>query len=127
MKTAYVDSSCVIAVALSEPGWKRIARRLGGFDVLHSANLLEAEVRSAMNREHLDGDDSLLLGSIRWIFPVETLSAEIVRVLDEGHLRGADLWHLACALHFAPDPSEISFLTLDTEQAGIARRLGFQE
>jgi len=39
-------------------------------------------------------------------------------------VRGADLWHLAVALFV--DPScEIDFLSLDTRQLEISRRIGF--
>lgn len=43
---AYVDASAAVAVALEEPGWEQMARRLTSFPVLLSANLLEAEIRS---------------------------------------------------------------------------------
>jgi len=42
-----------------------------------------------------------------------------------GHLKGADLWHLACALVVSPDPGEITFLTLDRRQKEVARQAGF--
>jgi len=47
-------------------------------------------------------------------------------VLPEGHVRGADCWHLAAALDLAEDPGAITFLTLDERQAAVARSLGFR-
>lgn len=127
MTSAYVDSSCIIAIMAGEPGWKRVARRLAAFDRLCSSNLLEAEVQSVMARDGLERDPGELLAALDWILPVEPLTDEIERVLAKGYLRGADLWHLACALHFAPDPTHVSFLSLDEDQAGIARALGFRD
>jgi hypothetical protein len=41
-------------------------------------------------------------------------------------MRGADCWHLATALYVAPNPSELTFLTLDLAQRKVAKTLGFQ-
>ena len=46
MKLAYVDTSCLVAIAFDEPGAGEVARRLARFDRLLSSNLLEAELRS---------------------------------------------------------------------------------
>jgi hypothetical protein len=54
------------------------------------------------------------------------LTQEISRVLVAGYLRGADVWHVACALHMSQDPGEVTFLTLDRPQRTVARRLGFR-
>lgn len=89
-----------------------------------SSNLLEAELRAAIVREGLDVTALPELG-IGWVNPDRPLSSEIVRVLQAGHVRGADCWHLACALYLSPEPSEITFLTLDERQLDVARTLGF--
>jgi len=47
-------------------------------------------------------------------------------VLEHGHVRGVDLWHLACALFLADDPAWIHFATFDQEEAQLATALGFQ-
>ena len=44
----------------------------------------------------------------------------------EGYVRGADLWHLACALYVAASPGELTFLTLDERQRTVAKALGFK-
>ena len=41
-------------------------------------------------------------------------------------LRGADLWHLACACYLAPDPKDLDFLTANERQQEIAKELGFK-
>jgi uncharacterized protein with PIN domain len=53
LRVAYVDSSCLVAVAFGEPGADRLSKELDGFDLLLSSNLLEAELRSALAREQV--------------------------------------------------------------------------
>ncbi len=125
MRLAYVDTSCLVAVAFDEPGARQAARRLERVDRLFSSNLLEAELRSALLREGVEGDGRELTAGITWVFPNRPLTREIDRVTDMGYLRGADLWHLACALFLANDPGEIAFVTLDRRQGEVAAKLGF--
>jgi predicted nucleic acid-binding protein len=124
MKLAYVDTSCLVAVAFGEPGAAALARRFARFDVLAASDLLEAELRSAFVREGVEPQPALL-GGLSWVVPDRPLHAEIARVLAAGHVRGADCWHLASALYLAEDPAAISFLTLDERQAAVAKALGF--
>lgn len=126
MKGAYVDTSCLVAIALAEAGAASVIRRLAPFDALYSSNLLEGELHSALQRERVPPDASAL-ERIGWVIPDRPLHAEIARVLKAGNVRGADCWHLATALYLAEDPGEISFLTLDMRQWSVARKLGFQE
>lgn len=126
MKAAYVDTSCLVAIALGEAGAASVARRLAPFDLLYSASLLEAELYSTLQRERV-APDSVAVDRIGWVIPDRPLHAEIGRVLEAGQVRGADCWHLATALYLAGNPAEISFLTLDTRQWSVARKLGFQE
>jgi hypothetical protein len=95
------------------------------FSRLLSSNLLDAEVRSVFAREGLEFDASLVAG-IGWVLPDRPLSPEIARALDAGYVKGADLWHIASALYFVQDPSEISFVTLDGRQRDVAEALGFR-
>jgi hypothetical protein len=124
LKLAYVDTSCLVAIAFDEPGGRKVSGRLGRFDRLVSSNLLEVELRSALAREGLFDAGPLLVG-ITWIYPNRPLTREFDRIIASGHLRGADLWHLACALFLAPDGKDVSFLTLDRRQEEVATRLGF--
>jgi hypothetical protein len=115
-----------VAIAFAEPGYKALASRLDRFDQLFASNLLEAELRAAFRREKVNADDTLL-GSLSWVFPDRALTAEIEAVLDAGQLRGADVWHLACALYLSPDPRELAFLTMVRPQARVAEALGFAD
>lgn len=124
MKLAYVDSSCLVAIAFEEPGAGALANRLRRFDRLFSASLLEAEFRSALQREGLP-DGETLLGWVNWVHPNRRLTEEFDRILSFGYIRGADLWHLACALFLDPSAREIAFLTRDARQREVAAKLGF--
>lgn len=126
MKVGYVDTSCLVALALGEPAGAKLQRRLSGFDALHASNLLEAELNSVMLRERSASTPALFKG-ISWVTPDRPLHVEIDRVLTAGYVRGADCWHLASALYLADEPGNISFLTLDARQLTVARKLGFQE
>ena len=124
MRVAYVDTSCLVALEFNERGAAALARRLGGFDRLVAANLLEAELRAACLREGRDAP-AAALQAISWVVPDRPLTPEIARVLHAGYVRGADCWHLATALYVAGDATAISFMTLDAAQGRVARALGF--
>ena len=125
MRVAYVDTSCLVAIAFGEAGAAALARRMARFDVLAASDLLEAELRSAFTREGVEPEPALLIG-LTWVVPDRPLHAEIVRVLSAGYVRGADCWHLATALYLGESPAAITFLTLDDRQAAVSRTLGFQ-
>ena len=119
-----MDTSVLVAIAFRERKGAAAHRRLESFDLLVASNLLEAELRATLRRENAPSD-APLLNRISWVSPERPLSTEITVVLATGHLRGADLWHLACALYLAPSPRDLSFLTLDTRQGAAAEKLGF--
>lgn len=125
MKLAYVDTSCLVAIAFGEPGYERVVKHLDRFHRLLASNLLEAELRAALAREGAADKEGQLLTGFTWIYPNRPLTTEYRRALAAGPLKGADLWHLACALFLAPAPKELSFLTLDRQQHAVARKLGF--
>jgi hypothetical protein len=114
----------LVAVAFGEPGYEALVARLESFDQLYSSNLLEAEVRAAFQREGV-AVDGTLLERLSWVLPDRALSVEIGTVLEAGYLRGADLWHVACALFLSADPRELAFLTVDEQQAAVAATIGF--
>ena len=124
MKAAYVDTSCLVAIAFDEPEREEVASRLRGHDVLLSSNLLEAEFRATSVREAVEVDEALF-SWMKWVLPDRPLSVEIIRVLQTGYVRGADLWHLATAIYVTPEPSHLTFLTLDRRQEEVAAALGF--
>ena len=126
MSDAYVDTSAILAVEFREPGWDIVVHRLDSFSRLVSSNLLEAEARSAFARDGRPFDPEIL-SNIEWVYSgYRSLGDEFERVLNIGYVRGADLWHLATALHISDEPSEITFLTLDNRQREVAAALGFQ-
>lgn len=126
MKIAYVDTSCLVAIAFGESGAVGLARRLKGFDELVSANLLEAELHAAFVRERVAPPADLPV-ALSWILPDRPLHAEIAQVLAAGYVRGADCWHLATALYLAQEPEAISFVTVDERQRTVARAIGFRD
>lgn len=126
MSVAYVDTSCLVAIAFGEAGAAALGRRLRAFDDLVSSNLLEAELLASFAREHVPPPAELPV-ALSWILPDRPLHDEIEQVLAAGYVRGADCWHLATALYLAEDPSSMSFLTVDDRQRMVALSLGFQD
>ncbi len=124
MRAAYVDTSCLVAIAFGEPGSGSVARRLESLDRVFAANLVEAELRATFTREGVAFDADFLTG-VTWVLPDRPLHGEIGRVAAAGYVRGADLWHLAAALYLAGSPGDIAFMTLDARQREVAERLGF--
>lgn len=122
---AYVDTSCLVAVALGEPGAGRLAERLKRYGRLLASNLLEAEFRSALVREQVSTAAEPLLSGITWVLPDRPLSTELRRIAASGYLRGTDMWHLSHALYLAPEGKGLDFLTLDRRQQAAASVLGF--
>jgi hypothetical protein len=125
MNLAYVDTSCLVAIAFGERAAGRLANRLRRFDRLLSSNLLEAELRSALAREGVPDGAGPLLSGLTWVHPDRPLTPEFDRVLAAGYLKGADLWHLATAVFLAPAAHGLAFLSLDRRQREVAARLGF--
>lgn len=127
MPHAFVDSSAVVATVFGAPQAAQLPRALGGFEALFAADLLRAEVLSALKREGLDGDAAdETFGSVYWVVPNRSLHPECARVLRHGYLRGADLWHVACALYQAPEPKDLVFISLDKNQRRVALAVGFK-
>jgi PIN domain-containing protein len=122
---AYVDTSCLVAIAFNEVGATRTTVRLRRFERLLSSNLLEAELRSALKREGVETQPLHLLSWLTWIYPNRPLTPEFERITALGCLKGADLWHIANALFVAPDARDLTFVTLDMQQKDMAIRLGF--
>jgi predicted nucleic acid-binding protein len=125
MSVAYVDTSCLVAVAFGERGSAALAKKLAAFDELVSSNFLECELRSAFKRERVEFEPGVL-ANVSWLIPDRPLSDEIEKVLEAGYTRGADCWHLAAALYLSPHTGSITFLTLDEMQRKVAGQLGFR-
>lgn len=123
---AYVDSSIIVAILLRQDDWPRWQRQLQAAEDLRSSPLLEAETRATLARERDRGDPLPLFRKLAWIVPVGAPRAELERVLAHGYVRGADLWHLACALVAFGDGDGHDFFSLDGRQRDVAAALGFR-
>lgn len=96
----------------ARPTWARsVVTAPRKFERLVSSNLLDAEVRAALARDRVAALPDKFAG-VDWILPDRSLTPEIGRVLAAGALRGADLWHIACALYLDPAAGEVAFLTI---------------
>ncbi len=122
----YVDSSVLTAVLLHESAHEHLQERLmrGG---LFSSLLLEAEVCSALQREKVPHEAFEQFAELMtWITPTQSLKSEIGEVLEYGYLRGADLWHVACAVYAFKIRRSIEFFSLDKNQRAVAAKCGFK-
>ena len=117
-----------MAIALEEPVHQKELAQLQSYERILSSAFLEVEFHAALKRSGVELESLArdVLASLAWILPSRRLSAEIERVLQAGFLRGADLWHVSCALYVAREPEELVFLTLDQQQRTVARALGFR-
>lgn len=127
MRTAYLDTSFFIAIVFGEPGTGRLQRILAAHERVLTSDLLLAESLAAAVREGIELE--LLRPALRTltlVLPSRSLEDEMRQALELGRLRGADLWHVACALFVAgPARRDLAFLTRDAVQRTVARRLGF--
>lgn len=126
MKVAYVDTSFLLALAFDEPGADKRRKQFRQYDRLFSSNLLEAELRASFARHGIVQEKATLLKWITWVWPSRPLTLEFERALSAGLLKGADLWHVACALYLEPEGKGLAFITLDQRQREVAVRLGFE-
>jgi predicted nucleic acid-binding protein len=125
VRAAYLDTSFLLAILFDEPGAAGLRRTLGHYGRVLSSDLLTAETSSAALRERLElGPVTAALEAVELVLPHRSLDREIHEVLSQG-FRGADAWHLACALFLADAArSELAFLSRDAAQRRVARRLG---
>ncbi len=124
MRAAYIDTSLLIGLKFegSDVKMRSIVTRFR----LYSSELLLAETLAFARRESLA--ENLVrnaVAGIAWVLPDRSLAPEIESTLRHGHLRGADAWHIACALFLSADPSKLPFLSLDARQCQIAQKVGF--
>jgi hypothetical protein len=124
LKAAYIDSSLLIGIRFQKFASTKI-HAIRQYE-LYSSELLIAEVLAFGKREGIEEDflwESLK--GLSWVIPEGSLFEECKRVIQCGYVRGADLWHLACACYLSPDPGELAFLTLEERQRDAAACLGF--
>ncbi len=128
MSVAYVDTSFVLAIIFAEPRARALRAALARHAGVFAGDLLVAETLSAAAREGLEGTAVRAAAqSISLVLPDRTLEPEMRECLAHGYLRGADLWHVACAMFVAGTArSELTFLSRDAAQRKVARKLGFR-
>jgi len=128
LSSIYLDTSAFLAVLFGEPQSTPVLSILRDAGEILASDLLEAEARAAGARRNRPEEEmDTALAKLSLFQPNRALTAELKRVLSISPLlRGADLWHLACALYLAGDPSNLPFVTLDEAQGEAAGRLGFK-
>jgi len=128
LRAAYLDTSFLLAILFDEPGAAGLRRTLGRYERVFSSDLLTAETLSTAVRERLEvGAVMTALETVALVLPHRSLDREMQEVLAQGYLRGADVWHVACALFLADAArAELAFLSRDAAQRRVARRLGFR-
>jgi hypothetical protein len=116
-----------VGLLFREPRAKSLPRTLASLEELFSSSLFVAELLATLSRENRPlAEADPLLDVVALIHPERSLADECKQVLERGYLRGADLWHLATALFLAPsDRNQLLFISLDDQQRGQAKALGF--
>lgn len=127
MRAAYLDTSFLVAILFAEPRVQALRRILSRYDDLYASDLLIAETLSVAARERVAPAAVLpALHAVSLVLPDRTLEEESREALGCGYLRGADLWHVACAMFLAGKARRaVAFLSRDAAQRTVARRLGF--
>ena len=74
MKTAYIDTSCLLTVSFEEPGHGEVLADLEGYEELFSSNLLEAELRATTRREGINLPRIEALNRLIWLWPDRPLT-----------------------------------------------------
>ena len=127
MIAVYVDTSVIVGLLFKQGSFKKQKAVLDSAHEVLSANLLESELLAVCKRENISFDRSdPYLDRISLILPERSLRPEYTKTLSSGYCRGADLYHLACALYLDPGAKELIFLTADEKQRVLAKELGFQ-
>ncbi|MCB0317501.1 MAG: type II toxin-antitoxin system VapC family toxin [Bdellovibrionales bacterium] len=124
---AYVDTSVLVSIYFADANYSKYIKSLKKYNDIYSSILLEAELCSVVAREEKNLDlVEKVLSNIQIFSPNKSILPECERVLSHGYLRGADLYHLACALAIDPSALEMDFISADKKQIKIAKSLGFK-
>lgn len=127
MRLVCVDTSALVALLFDEPAAKSVRSALTAANAIYAANLVEAELLSVARREESEPEAlAPLLGCVEWVFPVRSLRPECELVLEHGHVPGAEVWHLACALYVSDSIAPPVFVSCDEGQREAAAALGLE-
>lgn len=121
----YIDSSVLLGMLFDDQETEFLKKMPAAQTV--SSHLLEAEVLSACFRDNIETHKAVsLLNEIDLITLDRSLVGEYNLIFQSGYLKGADAFHLACALFLDPTCKNLTFVTADKPQAIIAKKLGFK-
>lgn len=127
MKFFYIDTSVLVSLMLKQGPYGSFKKQLQSADDVISSQLIESELMSVCRREEVDLEIAFeYLNKVSLIIPDRSLRREITATLKHGYCRGADLFHLSCALYIDPNASELHFLTADDKQKDLAKKMGFK-
>lgn len=125
MKLAYVDTSVLVTLLFKESGAAKIHNLLLSYDEIFSSHLIEAELASVASREKIDMIlVKKILDNVSLIMPDRSLYEEYTEIFAKGYCRGADAYHLACALYLDDKEQKIHFLSHDRQQTKVASSCG---
>lgn len=127
MNVVYVDTSVLVSLFFDDShNNDRFSQLLKEADEVVSSVLIEAEFLSVICREKINPAAGVdYLKQISLVIPDRSISKELGVVFSKAYVRGADAFHLACALYLDPKTSELTFLTADKQQQKAAEALGF--
>ncbi len=124
LSIAYVDTSCLVAILLAEPGSRALRARPLRLDLVFQpprSRAPSAVFSARVSRSSAKSSFTTCAGSSR----IARWARRSRRVFASGQLRGADAWHLGLRALLSPD-AEITFLSLDAKQREVAAQLGFE-
>ena len=127
MNVIYIDTSVLVSLFFEDSTENsQLSRLLKEADEVVSSTLIEAEFLSVLHREKVNINTGIdYLKQISLVIPDRSISKELKTVFSKAYVRGADAFHLACALYLDPKASEIKFLTADKQQQKAAQLIGF--
>lgn len=124
MNAIYIDTSVLVAMFFENS--EQYSQFLEDAEEIVSSSLLEAEFLSVIHREKANVSEGLrFLKQISLVVPDRSISKELELIFSKAYVRGADAFHLACALYLDPKANELRFLTADKQQEKAAKALGF--
>ena len=125
MKAIYVDSSVIVSILFREPHSKKLLEIINQTSsTCYSSQILEAEVYASATRENIVlAEAHKLLMHINLLLPERSLRKEYKEIFSAGYCRGADAYHIACALYLDPERTNLIFLTADQRQQEVAKKV----
>lgn len=133
---AYVDTSVFLSIIFEEEDYQKLSDFLNEFskdleNTVITSHLTLCEVLSALNREKFNFEILGLISERSVIKTYDVQEQTLKEVLTVGHLRGADLYHVAQAFELRAlgsykEQANVYFATRDIQQQKVAAKLGFK-